>query len=195
MQVILASHNQKKLIELQAILADLGFSIATPKQLGIELPEVEEDGDTFEANALKKARSAFAATGIPALADDSGICVSALDGAPGVYSARYSGVGASDEANNDTLLKALSGVPDRHAWFACAIAFVDQAGEMVATGECHGTILHAPDGGGGFGYDPLFLPDGQAQTFAALPHDIKNRISHRYRALEAFRKQYAGQSV
>src|SRR5690606_32713824 len=138
--------------------------------------------DTFEANALIKARHAARLTGLPAVADDSGLVVAALDGAPGIYSARYAGEGASDEANNAKLLRALDGVTDRRAHYVCVIAFVrddDDPDPIVCRGEWHGEIATGPRGGGGFGYDPLFVVPGRGLTAAELDPAEKNRISHR----------------
>ncbi len=179
-----ASGNKHKLAEITAMLAPRGFEVA-PIVL-----TVEEDADTFVGNAEKKARAALLQSGLPSLADDSGLEVDALDGAPGVYSARYAGEPCDDAANNRKLLGALTGVPDarRTARFRCALVFVDSDGtRLVTDGSCEGRIGHAPRGTGGFGYDPLFFVDGDAdgRTMAELPPDEKNRISHRARALAA----------
>lgn len=177
-----ASGNQHKLAEIAAMLAPHGWEVV-PLSL-----TVDEDAPTFAGNAEKKARAALAASGLPSLADDSGLEVDALDGAPGVLSARYAGEPCDDAANNRKLLGALAGVPDarRTARFRCALVFVDADGTRLATdGTCEGRIGHAPRGSGGFGYDPLFLVDGDARgrTMAELLPDEKNRISHRARAL------------
>lgn len=178
-----ASGNKHKVAEIAAMLRPRGWEVE-PLVL-----TVEEDAPTFAGNAEKKARAALAASGLPSLADDSGLEVDALDGAPGVLSARYAGEPCDDGANNGKLLGALDGVPDarRTARFRCALVFVDADGtRLVADGTCEGRIGHAPRGSGGFGYDPLFLVDGDAhgRTMAELAPDEKNRISHRARALE-----------
>ena len=178
-----ASGNKHKVAEIAAMLAPHGWEVVP---LGLT---VEEDAPTFAGNAEKKARAALAASGLPSLADDSGLEVDALDGAPGVLSARYAGEPCDDAANNRKLLGALAGEPDarRTARFRCALVFVDADGTRLATdGTCEGRIGHAPRGSGGFGYDPLFLVDGDARgrTMAELLPDEKNRISHRARALE-----------
>lgn len=183
-RLLFATRNRGKLAELRALVAPHGIEVDSLDD--VDAPgEVEEDGETFTANAEKKARAALAATGLPALADDSGLEVDALDGAPGVRSARYAGPGQDDAANNAKLLAALAGVPDarRTARFRCALAFVDGAGTLtVAEGTLEGRIGHAPRGAGGFGYDPLFLlPDGR--TLAELSAAEKNAISHRGQAL------------
>ena len=178
-----ASGNRHKVAEVAAMLAPRGWEV-------VPLPlTVEEDAATFAGNAEKKARAAQAQSGLPSLADDSGLEVDALDGAPGVRSARWAGEPCDDGANNRKLLAALDGVPDarRTARFRCALVFVDGDGTpLVAEGACEGRIGRAPCGSGGFGYDPLFLVDGDARgrTMAELAPDEKNRISHRARALE-----------
>ena len=178
-----ASGNQHKVAEIAAMLRPRGWEVV-PRSL-----TVDEDAPTFAGNAEKKARAALAASGLPSLADDSGLEVDALDGAPGVLSARYAGEPCDDGANNRKLLAALAGVPAarRTARFRCALVFVDGDGtRLVADGSCEGHIGEAPRGTGGFGYDPLFLVDGDARgrTMAELAPDEKNHISHRARALE-----------
>jgi XTP/dITP diphosphohydrolase len=148
-----------------------------------------EDGDSFEANAIKKAREAAEVAGCDALADDSGLCVDALDGAPGIYSARYAGESATDEDNNKKLLASLKGKPDRSARFVSVVALVSGDKVTTACGEVRGVIAHAPSGNGGFGYDPLFFVPELGQTFAEIPPEIKNCLSHRGRALEALKKK------
>lgn len=175
MKLVLATHNAHKVEELRLILG--------PALDGIELvaydgPEPIEDGDTFEANALIKARAAAAHTGLPAIADDSGITVAALDGAPGINSARYAGTRV-DADNVRLLLANLAGVPDRDAAFVCAAAFVDGDFEHVLRGEWEGTVLVEPVGPNGFGYDPVFKPAGLSVSAAELRPDEKNAISHR----------------
>jgi XTP/dITP diphosphohydrolase len=178
-----ASGNKHKVAEIAAMLRPRGWEVV-PLTLS-----VDEDAPTFAGNAEKKARAALAASGLPSLADDSGLEVDALDGAPGVLSARYAGEPCDDGANNRKLLGALAGVPAarRTARFRCALVFVDGDGtRLVSDGACEGRIGEAPRGAGGFGYDPLFLVDGDARgrTMAELAPDEKNRISHRARALE-----------
>jgi XTP/dITP diphosphohydrolase len=177
-----ASGNKHKVAEIAAMLRPRGWEVEAL------VLTVEEDAPTFAGNAEKKARAALAQSGLPSLADDSGLEVDALDGAPGVKSARYAGEPSNDAANNAKLLAALDGVPDarRTARFRCALVFVDADGtRLVADGACEGRIGHAARGTGGFGYDPLFFVDGDAQgrTMAELAPDEKNRISHRARAL------------
>ena len=182
MDFILASNNKKKLGEMQRILSPLGINVVTAKMLGITLDDVVEDADSFEGNARIKALAACKAMGMPAIADDSGICVDYLGGAPGVYSARFSG--GDDEDNNDLLLKKLEGVPmeERKAHYACAICCVFPDGkEINVQGECHGYIGFERDGNEGFGYDPLFLVDGKA--FGRYTAEEKDKISHRGNAL------------
>lgn len=184
MRVVLASGNAKKLRELGAILADVGFELIPQGELGVA--DADETGATFVANALIKARSASAATGLPAIADDSGIAVAALDGRPGVYSARYAGEGADDAANNTKLLSELAGIDDRRAAFHCVIAFVRSADDpdpVLCEGRWDGQILDAPRGHNGFGYDPLFYVPSHGCSAAELEPSEKHRISHRGQAL------------
>lgn len=186
MDFILASNNQKKLAEMQRILAPLGVNVVTAKMLGRVLEDVEENGTTFEENARTKALHACKEMNMPAIADDSGLCVDYLGGAPGVYSARFSGVHGDDEANNDLLLEKLDGVPmeQRTAHYVCAICCVFPDGrEITVRGECHGHIGFARDGSEGFGYDPLFIVDGRA--FGRYTAEEKDKISHRGNALRA----------
>lgn len=184
MDFILATNNMKKLAEMQRILSPLGINVVTAKMLGKELEEVVEDGDTFEANARLKAYAACKQMNMPAIADDSGLCVDYLDGAPGIYSARFSGGHGNDEANNDLLLEKLDGVPmeQRGAEYVCAICCVFPDGrEITVRGICRGFIGFERDGNEGFGYDPLFLVDGRA--FGRYTAEEKDRISHRGNAL------------
>lgn len=186
MDFILATNNMKKLEEMQRILSPLGIEVKTAAMLGIELPEVEEDGDTFEANAEIKAASACKITGLPAIADDSGLCVDSLDGAPGIFSARFAGEHGNDEKNNDLLLKKLEGVKqeDRTAHYVCAICCIFPGGrKIVVRGECEGLIGFERDGNAGFGYDPLFIVDGK--SFGRYTGEDKDKISHRGKALRA----------
>ena len=184
-KLVLASNNAKKMKELNALLAPLGFEIIPQGQLGI--PEAEEPHCTFVENALAKARHAAEHSGLPALADDSGLCVAALGGAPGVYSARYAGEPKSDARNNEKLLADLAGQSDRRAHFACVLVLVRSADDpqpIIAEGEWHGTILDAQRGADGFGYDPLFYVPTHCQTAAELDSTIKNQLSHRGQAMQ-----------
>lgn len=185
MDFILATNNMKKLAEMQRILSPLGINVVTAKMLGITLEDVEEDGDTFEANARLKAYAACKETNMPSIADDSGLCVDYLNGAPGIFSARFAGDHGNDELNNDKLLQMLEGVPEeqRTAYYVCAVccAFPDGR-EIVVRGECHGKIGFQRDGNQGFGYDPLFLVNGKA--FGRYTAEEKDEISHRGIALK-----------
>lgn len=184
-KLVLASNNAKKMKELNALLAPLGFEVIPQGQLGI--PEAEEPHCTFVENALAKARHAAQLSGLPALADDSGLCVAALGGAPGVYSARYAGEPKSDARNNARLLADLAGQSDRRAHFACVLVLVRAADDpqpIIAEGEWHGEILTAQRGADGFGYDPLFYVPTHCQTAAELDGAIKNQLSHRGQAMQ-----------
>ena len=184
-RLVLASNNAKKMRELDALLAPLGFEIITQGQLGIN--EAEEPHATFVENALAKARHAARHSGLPALADDSGLCVRALGGAPGVISARYAGEPKSDARNNEKLLAELGERCDRAAHFVSVLVLVRHADDpqpLIAEGEWHGEILPAPRGDAGFGYDPLFYLPELDKTAAELDADTKNRVSHRGRAMQ-----------
>jgi len=184
-KLLIANRNQKKKKELQQILCDLNFELITLDDLP-PLPEVEEDGMTFTENAVKKAVTVARQTGLLTLADDSGLSVDALQGAPGVFSARYSGPEANDEKNNRKLLLALEDIPDvdRTARFVCVIALASPDGQVqTVEGSCEGRIDHILKGNAGFGYDPLFIPEGFEMSFAQLEPSIKNTISHRGKAL------------
>lgn len=186
MKVVLASSNPGKLAELRALLEPAGMHVVSQGAFGIEPPE--ENGLTFVENALIKARAACAATGLPALADDSGVVVDALGGAPGVRSARYAGDSASDADNVARLLEALSDIetPDRGAAFVCALVYLGHAQDpcpIVCEGVWRGRILDAPRGGGGFGYDPVFFVESLGRTAAELSRAEKNAVSHRGLAL------------
>jgi XTP/dITP diphosphohydrolase len=189
--LLLASANQGKLRELRTILHGLPVELVGLTEAGLgEPPEVEETGDTFLANALLKARAYAAWSGLAAVADDSGLEVDALGGAPGVRSARYAGPGAGDQANLDKLLAALAGVPPerRTARFRCAAVLVDPGGgEWHAEAAWEGRVLEAPRGSGGFGYDPVFLPDGWDRTSAEVDQATKDAASHRGKAFRALR--------
>jgi XTP/dITP diphosphohydrolase len=181
-KLVLASNNAK---ELNALLAPLGFEVIPQGQLGI--PEAEEPHCTFVENALAKARHAAQLSGLPALADDSGLCVAALGGAPGVYSARYAGEPKSDARNNAKLLAELAGQTDRRAHFACVLVLVRTADDpqpIIAEGQWHGVILEAQRGADGFGYDPLFYVPTHCQTAAELDAAVKNQLSHRGLAMQ-----------
>ena len=180
-QLVLATHNAHKVDELRRILGD---SLAGIELIGYDGPEAIEDGDTFEANALIKARAAAVHTGLPALADDSGICVDALGGAPGIHSARYAGT-REDSDNVALLLKNLVGEPNRAAHFACAAALVVNDAEFVEIWIWHVSILEEAVFAGVFGYDPIFKPVGLSVSSAELRADEKNAISHRAKAFEA----------
>lgn len=181
MRIVLATRNQHKLSELADILADSGVEVLCLDDID-GIPEVPEEQDTFEGNALQKAHFVFERTGITSVADDSGIAVDALGGAPGVYSKRYTPE-ATAEANNTKLLHALNDTEERTARFVCAMAIVSSKGERVYTATCEGRIAHARSGEGGFGYDPLFLPDETpGRSMAQLSPQEKNAISHRGRA-------------
>ena len=184
-KLVLASNNAKKMKELNALLAPLGFEVIPQGQLGI--PEAEEPYCTFVENALAKARHASKLSGLPALADDSGLCVAALGGAPGVYSARYAGEPKSDARNNQKLLADLGDNPNRAAHFVSVIVLVRHADDpqpLIAEGEWHGEILLAERGDAGFGYDPMFYLPEFDKTAAELDAAIKNQQSHRGRAMQ-----------
>jgi len=191
-RLVLASGNPGKLREFQGLLAECGFDVQAQTELGIE--SAEETGLTFVENALLKARHASAQSGLPALADDSGLAVDALDGAPGIYSARYAGADASDTDNNAKLLEALKGLPEaeRGACYHCVLVFVRHAQDpvpLIARGYWRGSILTQPQGDGGFGYDPLFFVPDQGCSAAQLAPDQKARLSHRAQASEQLMAQ------
>ena len=183
-RVVVATANRHKLTEIRAILAAAGLEVELVAMTELDVPSPVEDGETFEANALIKARACARATGLTAIADDSGLAVDALEGAPGVYSARYAGEDADDDANNAKLLSELAEVPDerRTARFVCAAAAVGpNGGEIVLRGVMPGRVVHEPRGDNGFGYDPLFVADetGDARTNGELTPEDKDAISHR----------------
>ncbi len=184
-QLLIATNNEHKLGEIREILSGCGVEILGAGAVG-GLAEVVEDGETFAENAAKKALAAAVATGLPSAADDSGLVVPALDGAPGIMSARYAGEDADDAARIAKLLGEMKGIADRTAWFECVVALATPDG-LVGTlsGRVTGRIIEAPRGDGGFGYDPVFVPDGYDGTFAELGEEVKNRISHRARAFRA----------
>ncbi|MDF2685190.1 MAG: hypothetical protein K0S55_371 [Clostridia bacterium] len=185
MELLVASNNKKKLKELKEILSGY-FDVYSLEDKGI-ISEPEETGKSFAENSLIKARAAMKKSGICSLADDSGLSVDALNGAPGVYSARYSGIDGDDEKNNRLLLENLEGIENRHAKFICSITLIYPDNKIItAAGECEGEILTAPRGENGFGYDPLFYIPEYGKTFAELDGEIKNKISHRAKALLNF---------
>ena len=189
MKLVLASKNKKKLVEMNDILSQLGIEVCSEAEAGVDV-EVEETGTTFEENSLLKARAVMEASGMPAIADDSGLCVDALGGAPGVYSARYGGPELDDAGRYRLLLENLRGQLDRRGKFVSAICCCFPNGDRVeARGECPGTIAYAPRGEGGFGYDPVFFVPALKKTFAELTPEEKNAISHRGNALKAFREK------
>jgi XTP/dITP diphosphohydrolase len=186
MRIVLASSNPGKLAEFNALLGDSGFEVVTQGSLGI--PDAEETGLTFVENALLKARHAALTSGLPALADDSGLCVNHLHGAPGLYSARYSGGHGDDAANNARLLRELDGVPagQRGAFFICVLVLLQSADDpapLITEGRWYGSILTEGRGTGGFGYNPVFLPEGRRESVAEMDAALKNKLSHRGEAL------------
>ena len=196
-RLVLATRNSGKANEIKDILHDLSLEILTASDFP-EIPPLIEDGESLEENALKKARTVFQVTKLPTLADDSGLEVFYLTKEPGVFSARYAGAKASYEENNRKLLKELKGVPPRrrNAQFRCVMALVTAEDALTwVEGRREGKILEEPRGSTGFGYDPLFQPDGYEQTYAEMPSELKNRISHRRRALDKIKpllKEYFG---
>ena len=190
MKLVLASKNRKKLVELNEILSSLGVEVCSEADAGVDV-EVEETGSTFEENSLLKAKAVMEASGLPAVADDSGLCVDALNGGPGVYSARYGGPGLDDAGRYRLLLENLRGQP-RATRFISVVTCCFPNGDVIsARGECPGTIAFAPMGTGGFGYDPVFFVPGLKKTFAQLSPEEKNAISHRGKALRAFAEKLA----
>ena len=188
---VLASNNPAKLKEMAAILGKLGVEVVRPGDLGIHI-EVEETGTTFAENAMLKAKAICEAAKLPAIADDSGLCVDALNGGPGVYSARYGGEGLDDKGRYQLLLNSMRGQTTRAAHFTCSIACAFPNGDtLTAEGRCDGTIAFAPMGEGGFGYDPVFFVPSLAKTFGQLTAEEKSAISHRGKALAAFSEKLA----
>ena len=186
MRIVLATGNSGKLKELQALLSPLNHELSAQCEFFEE--EVEETGLSFIENAMLKARYASKNAGLPALADDSGLCVNALNGEPGIYSARYSGPNSTASLNNAHLLKTLENASCRRAYFYCAIVFIKHFKDpspLIALGQWKGNILKAPQGKGGFGYDPLFQPDGYTHSAAELDANLKNQISHRGLAMQS----------
>jgi len=193
--IVLASNNAGKVREINQLLGPAGISVRPQSELGID--EAEETGLSFVENAILKARHAARASGLAAIADDSGLEVDALDGAPGIYSARYAGPGADDRANCDKLLAALDGVPEaeRGARFQCVMVYLRHEHDptpLICQGTWEGRILHAPRGTNGFGYDPVFLVPGLDRSAAELDADTKNRLSHRGQALSQLARRLTG---
>lgn len=189
MKILIASTNRGKIREITDILSSADVTIFTPDQIVITV-DVQEDGATFEENALKKAVAYRDVAEMSALADDSGLCVDALDGAPGVMSARFAGPNASDADNIERLLKAMHKMQNRKARFVCVVALALTSGELItAQGDYPGLITETPMGSGGFGYDPVFYDPTTRKTFAELCQEEKNRVSHRKRALIALREK------
>jgi len=190
-KLLIATTNKKKLVEIEAIFSDLNLQYLTLKDFP-KLGDVEENGATFQENALIKARTYSRATGFLTLAEDSGICVKALDGRPGVYSARYAGPEQDDNKNLDKILNDMKSVPEgkRQAWYQSAVALVAPDGrEDVLEGRVEGELLFERKGTGGFGYDPIFYYPPFKATFAEVSAEDKNRVSHRFKALQAARKR------
>ena len=186
MRFVLATHNPGKLREMSDILSHLEIEVVSPAELGITV-DVEETGTTFAENAMLKAKAICKAANLPAIADDSGLCVDALNGGPGVYSARYGGEDLDDRGRYMLLLNSMQGQTTRAAHFACAIACAFPNGKTIeAEGRCDGSIAFAPMGDGGFGYDPVFLVPEFRKTFGQLSAEEKRTVSHRGRALAAF---------
>ncbi|MGN1334392.1 MAG: XTP/dITP diphosphatase [Anaerovoracaceae bacterium] len=189
--VVAASRNRHKIEEIDAITRKFGMHIISRDEAGVPDIEITEDGQTFEDNSLKKAREIMKLCGQITIADDSGLMVDCLDGAPGVYSARFAGEDGNDEKNNKKLLMLLEGIPEekRTAEFVSVITMIYPDGTVItARGECRGRIITEPAGDNGFGYDPLFVPDGYDRTFAQLTAEEKNSVSHRAAALEKLKK-------
>ncbi len=186
MKIIAATSNAHKIIEIRQILGAHGIEVVGADEAG-GMPDVVEDGTTFRENALKKALAGAKALNATVLADDSGLEVVALNGAPGIYSARYACEGGNDGRNVAKLLKNMQGITDRRARFVCVIAVALPDGTVLGTaeGEVRGRIAEAPSGNGGFGYDPVFIPEGYDQSFGVLPAEVKNHFSHRANALQA----------
>jgi len=194
MKLFLATGNEHKVEEMKKIISDLDVELVSKTEYE-DMPEVVEDADTFTGNALKKARELCEYTALPTIADDSGLVVDVLDGQPGVYSARFAGVGATDQDNNEKLLQMLEGISvgKRKAYFISAMALVRPSGqEDIVTGRCYGKIGFEEIGEAGFGYDPLFIAEGYEQTFAQLGSEIKNKISHRAKSLAKMKKILVG---
>lgn len=195
MKILAATGNKGKLREIREILEKDNVTIISPDDINLNI-DVLEDGSTFEENAIKKAVALREASGMNALADDSGLCVDALGGMPGIRSARFAGEKASDSDNISKLLRLMQGVANRKARFVCAMALALTDGRIItARGECPGMIIDNPTGTGGFGYDPVFLDEASGKTFAELPQEEKNRISHRRMALQTLKDMLKSEKV
>ncbi|MEI3276902.1 MAG: XTP/dITP diphosphatase [Evtepia sp.] len=193
MKVVLASHNKKKMVEMKTILSAMGVEVLSQADVGVDL-EPEETGTTFAENAAIKAQAVMEATGLPAIADDSGLMVDALNGEPGVYSARYGGPGLDDTGRWQLLLKNMEGIENRTCKFVSVICCCFPDGQQLsARGECPGILAHGPTGDGGFGYDPIFYLPELGKTMAQLTPEEKNKISHRAKALAGFQKEWEKQ--
>ena len=191
MKVVLASKNQHKLVEMRDILSAQGVEVVLESDVGVDV-DVEETGTTFEENSLLKAKAVMEASGLPAIADDSGLSVDALNGAPGVWSARYGGEGLDDVGRYRLLLENMKGQLDRKCKFVSVITLCMPGGDVItARGECPGTLAYAPQGENGFGYDPIFFVPEKKKTFAQLSPEEKNAISHRGNALKLFQRKLA----
>ena len=189
MKLVLASKNKKKLVEMNAILSQLGIEVCSEAEAGVDI-DVEETGTTFEENSLLKAKAVMEASGMPAIADDSGLCVTCLNDAPGVYSARYGGEGLDDTGRYQLLLQNMRGQTDRSAKFVSVITCCFPNGDVItARGECLGTIAFAPMGEGGFGYDPVFYYPPYGKTTAEMEPEEKNAVSHRGNALRVLNEK------
>ena len=190
MKVVLASQNKKKIVEMKDILSKMGVEVLSQADVGLNL-EPEETGATFEENARIKARAVMEAAGIPAIADDSGLCVDALNGGPGVYSARYGGPGLDDTGRWQLLLRNMAGQTDRQGKYVSVICCVFPDGrEILSRGECAGLLTEEPAGDGGFGYDPIFFLPQLGKTMAQITPEEKNQISHRAKALAGFQIEW-----
>jgi XTP/dITP diphosphohydrolase len=188
-KLVVSTGNEHKILEIREILHDLNIEVLSKNDIGLKELDVEEDGKTLEENSLKKARALSEKTDYMVIADDTGLFVNALNGEPGVYSSRYAGEDGNDKKNCEKLIKKLENVENRSAYFKTVIALItEDKEEIIAEGICRGKIGKEPKGQNGFGYDPLFIPEGYDKTFAELGHDIKNRISHRALALKELRK-------
>ena len=193
MKFVLATHNPNKIREMGAILGQFGVEVVSPKELGITV-DVEETGSTFAENAMLKAKAICELAKLPAIADDSGLCVDALNGGPGVYSARYGGPGLDDTGRWQLLLKNMEGIENRACKFVSVICCCFPDGQQLsARGECPGILAHGPTGDGGFGYDPIFYLPELGKTMAQLTPEEKNKISHRAKALAGFQKEWEKQ--
>lgn len=190
MLIIAATRNKHKIEEIKSIISEFGMDVISLEEAGLPEIEVVEDGETFEENSAKKASEILKLSGKASIADDSGLEVFSLNGAPGVYSARFAGENATDEENNEKLLRLLEDKSDRSARFVSVISLAFPDGSIIAArGECTGRIIREPRGDGGFGYDPLFVPDGYEKTFAEMGGFEKNKISHRANALKKLREE------